>query len=63
MKFVKKAVDGVKAPVESVKRNPWALLGFLILIVLAFRFRGQIMGFLSKLGPIGTGARKLSGEA
>lgn len=62
MAFVKKAVDGVKAPVAAVRRNPWVLIGLLVVVLIAFRFRGQIMAALNKIPLIGTGANKLSGE-
>ncbi len=62
MAFVKKAVDGVTAPLKQVKSNPWAIIGILAVVLLAFRFRGQIMGALSKIPVLGTGANKLAGE-
>ncbi len=63
MAFVKKAVDGVKAPLAAVKRNPWTLVGLVVIVLIAFRFRSQIMAGLNKIPLIGQGANKLSGEA
>ncbi len=62
MGFAKKAVDGVAAPLKGIKSNPWTLIGLLAVVLIAFRFRGQIMNALSKIPVLGTGANKLAGE-
>ncbi len=66
MAFVKKAVEGVTAPAKAVgrtvKANPLAIVGVLILVFIAFRFRSQIMGAIGKIPYLGSGASKLSGE-
>lgn len=66
MAFVKKAVDGVTAPAKNlakgIKANPLTIVGVLAILLLAFRFRSQIMAGLNKIPFIGQGANKLSGE-
>lgn len=62
MAFAKKVVDGATAPLKGLKSNPWTLIGLLAVVLLAFRFRGQIMSALSKIPVLGTGANKLAGE-
>ncbi len=62
MPFVKKVVAGAAAPIKQIKANPWAILGIVLVILVAFRFRGQILGALSKIPFVGSGATKLAGE-
>lgn len=62
MAFAKKAVEGVTAPLKAVKSNPWAIAGILLVILVAFRFRGRIMALLGNIPVLGTGANKIAGE-
>jgi len=62
MAFVKKVADGAASPLKAVKNNPWAIVGLVLVVLIAFRFRSQIMGALGKIPFLGSGANKLAGE-
>ena len=62
MAFVKKVAEGAASPLKAVKKNPWTLVGIALVILIAFRFRTQIMSALGKIPFIGSGANKLAGE-
>ncbi len=66
MGIAKKAVEGAVGPAKGllsgIKRNPLSIIGVLAVLLIAFRFRTQIMSLLGKIPFVGSGAAKLSGE-
>lgn len=61
---IKSAVSSLKAPLAPAKAHPVAYaVVTLAIILLAYRFRSQIMGALGRIPLIGSAANKVSGGA
>lgn len=54
---------GVKAPLKGAKANPvaWAI-GILLVVLLAWRFRQQLAGFLYSLPVVGSILAQIAGD-
>lgn len=61
---VKTAVSSLKAPLAPAKAHPIAFAVVMLAIILvAYKFRAQILGFLSKIPLIGGPATNFAGGA
>lgn len=59
---VEKVTKGVTAPLSTAKAHPWGFAVFILLVILlAMRFKSQIVNLLKSIPVVGNVAAKIAG--
>ena len=63
---IEKVTEGIKAPFKKKGRGTWATVGWVggivLIVLLAWRFRAQLAGFLYGLPLVGRVFATIAGE-